>query len=114
MSPDRTVRMGELAGLANGSNSRLSHTVGRFEDRGWVTRRTDPCNGRVVLAKLTDAGWDKVVATAPGHVTAVRRYVFDALIPAQSRQLGQVADRIVRTLNPDGCTSPRFPDSVAR
>lgn len=71
--------MGDLAVLANGSPSRLSHVVGRAEQRGWVRRCTDPANGRVVVATLTDAGWEKVVASAPGHVEAVRRYVFDPL-----------------------------------
>ncbi|MGY1605304.1 MarR family winged helix-turn-helix transcriptional regulator [Geodermatophilus sp. SYSU D00815] len=65
------------AGLANGSLIRLSRTVDRLERRGWVTRRPDPDDGRSTLAVLTDAGWDEVVATAPGHVAEVRRLAFD-------------------------------------
>src|SRR5688572_13445457 len=74
-SPGRTLRMSVLAGLAEGSLSRLSQVVGRLEKRGWVRRTPDPADGRYTLAILTDSGWDKVVATAPGHVAEVRRLV---------------------------------------
>ncbi|HVV22009.1 MAG TPA: MarR family winged helix-turn-helix transcriptional regulator [Pseudonocardiaceae bacterium] len=102
MSPNRTARMGDLAALANGSPSRLSHVVARAEKQGWVTRGADPDNKRVVLATLTDAGWDKVVATAPGHVEAVRRYVFDPLTPDQVRQLREALTLIRHTVDPEG------------
>ncbi|MCW2533525.1 MAG: MarR family transcriptional regulator, partial [Blastococcus sp.] len=68
----RTARMSELAGLANGSLSRLSHVARRLEDQGFLARRACPEDGRVTNAVLTDAGYAKVVATAPGHVAAVR------------------------------------------
>jgi hypothetical protein len=37
-APERTLRMSDLAVLANGSLSRLSHVVTRLERRGWVRR----------------------------------------------------------------------------
>ena len=78
-APDRTLRMSDLAFLAEGSLPRLSQVVGRMERRGWVSRKPDPTDGRYTLAILTDDGWEKVVRTAPGHVEAVRLLVFDAL-----------------------------------
>ena len=99
-SPDRSLRMSKLAILANGSLSRLSHVVARLEKRGWVRRTSDPDDGRYTLAVLTDAGWDKVVATAPGHVAAVRKHVFDALTASQVRQLGEIGARIIATTDP--------------
>jgi DNA-binding MarR family transcriptional regulator len=102
MSPQRTRRMSELAALASGSLTRLSRTVDRLDKRGWVIRRPDPANGRFTLAVLTDAGWDKVVATAPGHVEEVRRVVFDPLTKAQLRQLRDISTRIGRAVHPDG------------
>jgi DNA-binding MarR family transcriptional regulator len=98
MSPDRRLRMGELASLAHGSMSRLSNVVKRLEDRGWVERAPDPTNGRYTLALLTDAGWETVVRAAPGHVRAVRRYVLDPLSADQVGDLrhigGLIAERI--------------------
>src|SRR5688572_22118117 len=39
---DHRIRMSELAYLTNGSLSRLSNVVKRFEQRGWVVRSPDP------------------------------------------------------------------------
>ena len=102
MSPQRTRRMSEVAALANGALPRLSRTVDRLEKRGWVTRRPDPADGRATLAVLTDAGWDKVVATAPGHVAEVRRLVLDPLTKTQVRQLHDIATRIGQAAQPAG------------
>lgn len=97
-APDRTLRMGCLAGLANGSLSRLSHVAGRLERKGWLTRRPDPRDGRYTLATLTAAGWDTVAAAAPGHVDAVRRVVFDGLTKAQVRQLTEIGAQVLRSV----------------
>ncbi|OKI56052.1 MarR family winged helix-turn-helix transcriptional regulator [Micromonospora sp. CB01531] len=101
-APDRTLRMSELAVLAEGSLSRLSQVVGRLEKRGWVRRIPDPTDGRYTLAILTEQGWAKVVETAPGHVDAVRTLVFDPLTKAQQRQLRDIGRRIMRVVDPDG------------
>jgi DNA-binding MarR family transcriptional regulator len=102
MSPQRTRRMSEVAALANGSLTRLSRTVDRLDKRGWVTRRPDPDDGRATLAVLTDAGWEKVTSTAPGHVAEVRRLVLDPLTRTQVRQLHEIATRIRQVVQPDG------------
>lgn len=102
MAPERTMRMSVLAGFAEGSLPRLSQVVSRLEKRGWVRRSPDPTDGRYTLAVLTDEGWDKVVATAPGHVAEVRRLVFDPLTKAQQHQLHAIGQRIVRATDPEG------------
>jgi DNA-binding MarR family transcriptional regulator len=94
-APGRSLRMSELAALANSSPSRLSHTVARLEERGWVRREKSPEDGRGSVACLTDKGWDAIVATAPGHVAAVRRFVFDAITPEQVRQLEAIATTVL-------------------
>src|SRR6476469_8187978 len=99
--PDRTIRMSELAMLANGSLSRMSHVVNRLEKRGWVRRTPDPADGRYTLATLTEDGWQKVVDTAPGHVAAVRRLVFDPLTRAQTRQLHDIGHRVLKAIDPE-------------
>src|SRR3954447_15428966 len=86
-APDRALQLKTLARLSNGSLSRLSHTVTRLQNRGWVRRETSPHDGRATVAVLTDAGYAKVVETAPGHVELVRRVVFDSLRPADIGQL---------------------------
>jgi DNA-binding MarR family transcriptional regulator len=100
-SPTRSRRMSDLARRANQSQSRLSHTVARLEERGWVRRERAADDGRGNLAVLTDAGWDVVVAVAPGHVDAVREAVFGPLTTEETRALGDALEAIVAKLDPD-------------
>ena len=100
-APERTLRMSDLAALAEGSLSRLSQVVTRLENKGWIRRQPDPTDRRYTLAILTEAGWDKVVETAPGHVEEVRRLVFDPLTRAQVSQLTAIGRRIMRAIDPN-------------
>ncbi len=100
-SPNRSRRMSDLARRANQSQSRLSHTVARLEERGWVRRERSTEDGRGNLAVLTDAGWDVVRSVAPGHVEAVREAMFDPLTPEQSKAFGEALEAIVERLDPD-------------
>lgn len=108
-APGRRLRMSSLAEFVNGSQSRLSHVVRRLEQRGWIRREPCPGDLRSTNAVLTDAGWDKVVDTAPGHVETVRRLVIDSLTAAQTRQLSDIGTRVLEQINPDntcGTTNP--------
>ncbi len=93
--PSRSLRMSELALLAHGSQSRLSHLITRLEERGWVRRERVGEDGRGYVAVLTDAGYDKVVATAPGHVEEVRQLVFDRLTSEQVEALDGICAAIL-------------------
>ena len=101
-APERTLRMTALAQRTNATLPRLSHVVRRLEERGLVERRPCPDDGRATNAILTDAGWDQVVAAAPGHVATVRRHVVDALTAEQVTQLGEIADALLAQLDPKG------------
>lgn len=107
MAPGRKMRMSDLAQFVNGSLSRLSNVVKRLEQRGWVFR--EPCagNGRYVEATLTDDGFAVVEQAAPGHVAAVRQYVFDALGPGQAAELQAIGCRIARQVDPEHTWPPR-------
>lgn len=99
---ERTLRMTALAQRTNATLPRLSHVVRRLEDRGLVERFPCPQDKRATNARLTRAGWDEVVAAAPGHVEAVRRHVFDVLEPAQIQQLRVICDALLTTLDAEG------------
>jgi len=100
-SPERTLRMSELARLTNASLPRLSHVVRRLEERGLVERFPCPQNGRATNARLTGEGWATVQRAAPDHARTVRRHVIDDLTPEQVAQLGAIADVILARLDPD-------------
>jgi DNA-binding MarR family transcriptional regulator len=105
-APGRTLPMSDLAVLANGSLSRLSHAVSTLERRGWVRRSPSPTNGRITFATLTDAGYAKILVTAPAHVETVRRLVLDALTADQLQTLGQLSELILTNLT-QPCAPPR-------
>jgi DNA-binding MarR family transcriptional regulator len=94
-TPGRTLRMSELAATANSSLSRLSHVVSRLEAKGWVRREPCPGDGRFINAVLTDEGLQKVVATAPGHVAAVRERLISTLTEEEFAQLGAISAKVL-------------------
>ena len=103
-APERTLRMSALAESTEGTLPRLSQVAARLEAKGWVRRSTDPDDGRCTLATLTSKGMAKLVASAPGHVEAVRTLVFDSLTKAQQHQLGVIARRVVDAIDVAGST----------
>lgn len=114
-APDRTLRMTALAHRTSATLPRLSHVVQRLEDRGLVERFPCPQDRRATNARLTEAGWDAVVAAAPGHVDTVRSHVIDPLTRSQLKQLTRIGDALLTRLDPEGRMSellePDRPDS---
>lgn len=108
-APGRALRMSVLAARSSSSPSRLSHTISRLEERGWVRRERSSVDGRGQVAELTDEGWNALVSTAPGHVTAVREYVFDALAPEQVQQMHDLCAAILTRVDPEGTLAPPPP-----
>ena len=98
-APERTLQLKDLAARSNATLSRLSHVVTRLEKRGWVVREPCPHDARANNAVLTEEGWEKVVATAPGHVEHVRSLVFDALDDTDVDDLARVCDAILDRLD---------------
>jgi len=101
-SPDRTLRMSQLADASDSSRSRLSHAVARLEENGWVVRESCPTDRRGAFARLTDAGFDALAAAAPAHVESVRTHLLDPLTPEQVRRLGEISEAILRGLRSHG------------
>lgn len=93
--PGRRMRMSELAMLANTELSRLSHMIGRLENRGFVCREPDPDNGRYTQAILTDAGYAYLAEAAPGHVGQVLDLFVDVLTPNELRTLHRISDKVL-------------------
>ena len=96
--PDRAIRMTHLARLAGTTTTRLSHAVSALEQRGWVTRHPCPNDKRGQIARLTDAGMAALEAAALGHVTEVRRLVFDHLTDDDVTRLRDITAKLLPTL----------------
>lgn len=107
-SPERTLRMTELAAITNATLPRLSHVIRRLEERGLVTRFPCPTDARATNVQLTDQGWRDVQAAAPGHVDTVRAHVIDALTPEQVAQLTEIGDALLGRLDPEGSMAATY------
>lgn len=110
-APERTLRMSWLARRTNATLPRLSHVVKRLEDRGLVTRSPSPTDARATDAVLTDEGWTQIVGAAPGHVTFVRERILDRLTAEQFTALGEIADSLLQSLDPEGDLTMRAADA---
>ncbi|PZV92642.1 DNA-binding transcriptional regulator, MarR family [Micromonospora phaseoli] len=108
--PERTMQMSRLAARTAASLSRLSHVVGRLEKRGLLARARIPGAGRATNAILTEAGYEVVVAAAPGHVAAVREYLIDQLEPHELATLTRIGTAVAAAVNraaaPSGPSAP--------
>ena len=95
---DGAMAMGELAQVTQGSPSRLSHAVARLERAGWIERQGGA--SRCVTARLTPAGRQKLIETAPGHVREVRRLIIDQLTAEQLAAFGAASRIVAETAAP--------------
>ena len=93
-APERRLRMGEIAGRLVFSPSRLTYQISAMEKRGLVRRQPCPDDRRGSEAVLTDDGLDALRRAAPGHLTAVRRYLVDDLDEAETEVLTRVFTRL--------------------
>ncbi|HSO70149.1 MAG TPA: MarR family transcriptional regulator [Arachnia sp.] len=94
-SPDHTIRMGELAASVGHSRSRLTHTVKRMEQAGFVKRTSCASDGRGVQATMTPTGFDLLKKAAPAHVDSVRRVFVDAMSPEDYVALGRAMSAVL-------------------
>jgi hypothetical protein len=74
-------------------------SVSALERRGWVTRHPAAGNRRITPATLTEAGYAKVVESAPARVETVHRSSIDPLTKQQLTELGRVSETILTELN---------------
>ncbi|SMY11764.1 MarR family winged helix-turn-helix transcriptional regulator [Brevibacterium jeotgali] len=101
-APDHTLRTSALAARTNATLPRLSRVVSRLEAAGYAERSTCAEDRRATNVSLTEAGRQKLVRSAPGHVGAVRRFVVDQLTPEQIHELSAISAAMLRQLDPEG------------
>ena len=97
-SPDRSIRMADLAASLSHSRSRITHTIGRLERDGLVARIQCDTDGRGVTAVLTDKGFELLSTAAHTHVTGVRKYLVDLASPEDFAAVGRVMTKVQNAL----------------
>jgi DNA-binding MarR family transcriptional regulator len=110
--PDRRLRMSEIADVVVQSRSRLTHTAGRLEKRGWVRREACAGDRRGVELVLTEAGQAEIARMAPTHVRSVRDNLVDHLSREDFLALGRSMAAISRGIEGTGvCEEVRTVES---
>jgi DNA-binding MarR family transcriptional regulator len=100
-----TSTMSALAARTNASLSRLSHVITKLEKRGWVCRSRSEVSRRVTMVRMTDDGYAKLVAAAPGHVETVRSLVYEGLTAEDVAHLHRVMAHILQRIETSGLKS---------
>jgi DNA-binding MarR family transcriptional regulator len=93
-SPDRRLRMSDIADRILLSRSGLTRLVDRLEELGYVSRCAVESDGRGQFAMLTDAGAEKLAAARRTHLDGVRAHFLDRLTEDDQRVLGDIWERI--------------------
>ena len=99
-APGEQLRMAELAEHLMLSPSGATRRLDSLVRRGLVARAVCPSDRRGTLAVLTREGRGLLESAAPTHVAGVRRYVIDALPPAQLKSLAGALERVGEALGP--------------
>ena len=97
--PERRMRVTDLARLLQWERSRVSHHVTRMESRRLVQRVECAEDGRGAFVVITLQGRAAIEQAAPGHVSTVRRLVFDALTPEEIDALATIIDKALAQLD---------------
>jgi len=98
---EHQMRMCDLAEVLQLSPSGLTRRLDGLVRSGLVQRQPSSADRRVMLAVLTDAGWERLNEAAPIHVASVRRRVLDHLDPEEIHALGRVFGAIRQGLDRD-------------
>jgi DNA-binding MarR family transcriptional regulator len=95
-------RITELADLEGHAQPTMTLLVKRLEERGWVARRRDPADRRVVLVSLTDAGTAALDDVRAAYRTVLRDHL-TAMSDAQIAALltaTEALDALLDSLQP--------------
>lgn len=97
-SPERRMRMSDLAKATLQSKSRLSHQITRMENAGLVRRENCESDRRGLYTVLSDHGWETMLKVAPHHVASVRHHFIDRMSPEELAALERALDPVARHL----------------
>jgi DNA-binding MarR family transcriptional regulator len=86
-SPDRELRMSDLAAQTQLTTSGITRVVDRLEADGLVARRACPTDRRGSFAGVTPAGLARLDEVLPGHLDLLEKWFTSLLAPPQLEAL---------------------------
>lgn len=114
-SPQRRLRMTDLAGQTSLSTSGVTRVVDRMDREGLIRREACASDRRSSYAVITEAGLQRLEEVLPGHLELMQQWFIGQLSPAQLDQMMQSLRTIRDAVNPcatAGSADPG-PDPVA-
>jgi DNA-binding MarR family transcriptional regulator len=105
-SPQRRLRMTDLADRVLLSRSGLTRLVDRLTAEGLVDREPCPSDARGTFTVLTEAGLARLREAAPTHLRGIEEHVTSRLSAEELDQLGQLLRRLLPEAGvepADGC-----------
>jgi DNA-binding MarR family transcriptional regulator len=99
-SPDRRLRMSDLAGHCGLSPSHITRVIDHMAAEGLVERRRpESSDGRSTMAVLTKRGMSTLRRAWPHHIRSVRALAFDHLTAEETKALGGILERLAKNLD---------------
>jgi DNA-binding MarR family transcriptional regulator len=95
---DRSMRMCDLADRLQLSPSGLTRRLDGLVSTGYVKREPSTQDRRVMMAQLTESGFETLREAAPSHVDSVRRHIFDHLDDSQVEAMASIFTAIAAGL----------------
>ncbi len=93
-SDTHRLRSSELAARVGWERSRLSHHLGRMEERGLIRREPCPEDGRGAEVVLSEAGAKAFRAGSIPHLQAVRELFLDAFTAEQLAEVDALTEAL--------------------
>ena len=93
-TPERALRMTDLAERVMLTPSGVTRTVDRLAAKGLVERRGDPEDGRGSIAVLTEKGLRELQAAARTHLRGIREHFTGRLTEAQLHNVASALETI--------------------
>jgi DNA-binding MarR family transcriptional regulator len=93
------LRSSELAATIEWERSRLSHHLGRMEQRGLIRRDDCATDNRGAEVSLTDSGATAFRRASAPHLRAIKQHFVDALTSEQLEALADILQSLQRHLH---------------
>jgi DNA-binding MarR family transcriptional regulator len=98
------LRSSELAATIEWERSRLSHHLGRMEQRGLIQREDCATDNRGAEVSLTESGMAAFRRASAPHLRAIKKHFVDALTPEQLEALADVLQSLQQHLHAEVST----------
>jgi DNA-binding MarR family transcriptional regulator len=112
-SPERRLRMSDLAAQTSLSTSGVTRVVDRMERDGLLRRHACASDRRSLYAVVTDAGLARLEETLPGHLALIERWFTSQLTPEALRNLLGALRDVRDAVNPGATAGSTGIDDTA-